>query len=103
MGPLRITHILGDVTERSFKESFVTGIRDMLNFISLISISLFIMNLLPIPIADGGLILFAFVELILKRQIKPKILYYTQIAGFAIIGFIFLLALWGDISFFLGR
>lgn len=102
-GPLRITHILGDVTERSFKESFVTGIRDMLNFISLISISLFIMNLLPIPIADGGLILFAFVELILKRQIKPKILYYTQIAGFAIIGFIFLLALWGDISFFLGR
>ena len=75
----------------------------MLNFISLISISLFIMNLLPIPIADGGLILFAFTEWALRREIKPKFLYYMQLAGFVIIGIVFLFALWGDISFFLKK
>ena len=102
-GPLRITHILGDVAQKGFKESFKEGTADLLNFISLISISLFIMNLLPIPIADGGLILFAFTEWALRREIKPKFLYYMQLAGFVIIGIVFLFALWGDISFFLKK
>ena len=61
------------------------------------------MNLLPIPIADGGLILFAFAEWVLRKQIRPKILYYLQIAGFVLIGAIFLLALWGDIGYFLKK
>ncbi len=102
-GPLRITHILGDVAERGFKESLAAGTADLLNFVSLISISLFIMNLLPIPIADGGLILFAFAEWVLRKQIRPKILYYLQMAGFVLIGAIFLLALWGDIGYFLKK
>lgn len=102
-GPLRITHILGDVAEQGFRESFLTGISDILNFISLISISLFIMNLLPIPILDGGLILFAFLELILQKQINPRILYYVQFIGIAFIGIVFLFALWGDFWFFFGK
>ena len=102
-GPLRITHILGDIAEQGFKESFLTGISDLLNFISLISISLFIMNLLPIPILDGGLILFAFLEFILRKQINPRILYYVQFIGIAFIGIVFLFALWGDFWFFFGK
>ena len=102
-GPLRITHILGDVAQKGFKESFKEGTADLLNFISLISISLFIMNLLPIPILDGGLILFAFIEFIFRRQIHPKVLYYVQFIGIAFIGVVFIFALWGDIGYFLGR
>ncbi|WP_024466857.1 RIP metalloprotease RseP [Treponema pedis] len=99
-GPLRITHILGDTAEQGFKESFLTGLSDVLNIVSLISISLFIMNLLPVPVLDGGLILFALTEFVLRRQIHPKILYYIQFIGFAFIGAVFLFALWGDFWFF---
>ncbi|WP_252723348.1 site-2 protease family protein [Treponema pedis] len=99
-GPLRITHILGDTAEQGFKESFLTGLSDVLNIVSLISISLFIMNLLPVPVLDGGLILFALTEFVLRRQIRPKILYYIQFIGFAFIGAVFLFALWGDFWFF---
>ena len=102
-GPVRITHMLGDVAAQGFKAGFLIGLSDILNFVSIISISLFIMNLLPIPILDGGLILFAFIEFIFKRQIHPKVLYYVQFIGIAFIGVVFLFALWGDIGYFLGR
>jgi len=102
-GPVRITHMLGDVAAQGFKAGFLIGLSDILNFVSIISISLFIMNLLPIPILDGGLILFAFIEFIFRRQIHPKVLYYVQFIGIAFIGVVFLFALWGDIGYFLGR
>lgn len=102
-GPVRITHMLGDVAAQGFKAGFLIGLSDILNFVSIISISLFIMNLLPIPILDGGLILFAFIEFIFKRQIHPKVLYYVQFIGIAFIGVVFIFALWGDIGYFLGR
>lgn len=102
-GPVRITHMLGDVAAQGFKAGFLIGLSDILNFVSIISISLFIMNLLPIPILDGGLILFAFIEFIFRRQIYPKVLYYVQFIGIAFIGIVFIFALWGDIGYFLGR
>ena len=102
-GPVRITHMLGDVAAQGFKAGFLIGLSDILNFVSIISISLFIMNLLPIPILDGGLILFAFIEFIFRRQIHPKVLYYVQFIGIAFIGVVFIFALWGDIGYFLGR
>ena len=102
-GPVRSTHMLGDVAAQGFKAGFLIGLSDILNFVSIISISLFIMNLLPIPILDGGLILFAFIEFIFRRQIHPKVLYYVQFIGIAFIGVVFIFALWGDIGYFLGR
>ncbi|AIN92716.1 RIP metalloprotease RseP [Treponema putidum] len=102
-GPVRITHMLGDVAAQGFKAGFLIGLSDILNFISIISISLFIMNLLPIPILDGGLILFAFIEFIFRKQIHPKVLYYVQFIGIAFIAIVFVFALWGDIGYFLGR
>ena len=102
-GPVRITHMLGDIAAQGFKAGFLIGLSDILNFVSIISISLFIMNLLPIPILDGGLILFAFIEFIFRRQIHPKVLYYVQFIGIAFIGIVFIFALWGDIGYFLGR
>ncbi len=100
-GPLRITHMLGDIASQGFANSFWTGLSDLLNFMALISISLFIMNLLPIPILDGGMIFFAIIEIIIRKPVHPKVLYYVQFIGFAFIAFVFIFALWGDIRFFI--
>ena len=100
-GPARITKMIGETAEAGFKAGFSTGVVSVLNFLALISISLFIMNLLPIPILDGGLILFALIEFIRKRQIKPKFLYYIQFVGIGIIVILFVIALFSDINYFI--
>lgn len=102
-GPLRISHMLGEVAESAVTQNIKAGITNILYFISVISISLFVMNLLPIPVFDGGLIFMAVVQIIIRRQVRPRTLYYTQFIGFILIAFIFVFALWGDIRFLLGR
>ena len=99
-GPARITKMIGETAEAGFKAGFRAGVVSVLNFLALISISLFIMNLLPIPILDGGLILFALIEFIRKKQIKPKVLYYVQFIGIGIIVILFIIALFSDINYF---
>jgi len=101
-GPLRITHMIGDVAQEGFKVSKSDGWRAMLYFISIISISLFIMNLLPIPVLDGGLILLSLITAIARREISPKIIYRVQFIGFIFIALLFVFALTSDILFFVG-
>ena len=90
-GPVRITMMIGDVAE--------SGFASLAEFLSIICVSLFLMNLLPIPILDGGMILFALVEFIYGRPMKPKTLYYVQFIGIVFILFVFIFALFGDIHF----
>ena len=68
-----------------------------------ISISLFFMNLLPIPVLDGGIILIAFIEMIIRKKINPRIQYYIQFIGIAFIAFLFFIGLFGDIKYFFKR
>ena len=102
-GPLRITVMLGDSAKDGFSAGFKEGVVTVLQFLSVISISLFIMNLLPIPILDGGLIVFALIEAIFKKGISPKIQYYIQFVGIAILLILFAVALFGDVSFLIDK
>ena len=102
-GPIRITLMLGEAAKSGFALSFSDGIVTVLNFLALISTSLFIMNLLPIPVLDGGLMLFAFIELIFGRGVKPKTLYIVQIIGWIIIAILFVIGFSGDLHYIFGR
>jgi regulator of sigma E protease len=102
-GPVRITVMLGDTVKAGFSENFNAGLAGTLNFMALISVSLFIMNLLPIPILDGGLVLFALIEFVRRRQVRPKILYYVQFVGIAFIVLLFAVALFSDIGYLRSR
>ncbi len=101
-GPVRITKMLGDTAIEGFTASFSTGVITVLNFLALISISLFIMNLLPIPVLDGGLLLFALIEAVTKKKLHPKFLYYIQFVGIAFIFVLFGIALFSDIRYLFG-
>ena len=54
------------------------------------------MNLLPVPVLDGGLILFGLIEAASAKPIHPKIIYYGQFAGVALIFILFGIALFSD-------
>lgn len=100
-GPARITTMLGSTAKYGFKESFRTGIVSVLQFMAIISISLFFMNLLPIPILDGSLVLFSLIEGIFSIEISPKLKNKVQYVGLVFIAALFLLALAGDARYIL--
>ena len=102
-GPARITTMLGDTVKEGFSEGARIGIISTLQFLALISVSLFITNLLPVPILDGGLILFALIEIVARRKMHPKLLYYIQYVGIAFIALLMVLALAGDVRYFIGK
>ena len=99
-GPARITSMLGDTAKSGFQAGFRNGLAAVLQFMALISISLFIMNLLPIPILDGFLVLTSIIEAIFGVRVSPKVRNVVQYAGIALIALLFLLALSGDFHYF---
>ncbi|MBQ2465707.1 MAG: site-2 protease family protein [Treponema sp.] len=102
-GPARITTMLGGAVKEGFKAGLGIGVVSTLEFLALISISLFITNLLPIPILDGGLILFAFIECVFRRKMHPKVLYYIQFIGIAFIALLLVIAIASDFRYFIGK
>ena len=102
-GPVKITSMLGETVKFSFTENFKTGLISTLQFMAIINISLFLMNLLPVPVLDGGLILFSLIELVIRKKLHPKVLYYMQFVGLAFIMLLFAIALIGDISWLIKK
>ncbi len=102
-GPARITYMVGTVASRGLREGWADGLSQLFNFLSLLSIGLFIMNLMPIPLLDGGQILLFVVEGIRRKPLKLKTVYRYQAVGMAVVLAIFLLTTIADLTFFSGR
>ncbi len=89
-GPITIAQV-ANATAQSGLESFVS-------FIALLSISLGVLNLMPIPILDGGHLLYYFIELVVGRPIPEKIqVWGLQMGIFVIVG-IMMLAFYNDLA-----
>lgn len=101
-GPARITSMMGETAKSGFSAGFKTGIVSILQFMALISVSLFIMNLLPIPVLDGFLVFTSIIEAIFGIRVSPKVRNVVQYIGIALIAMLFLLALSGDFHYFSG-
>ena len=99
-GPVRITYLMGEVAAGGFSESIKTGLSSAFNILALISIALCMMNLLPLPILDGGMIILYLVEMIKRKPIHPKAISVFQTAGIVIIFSLMIFAAFNDILFF---
>jgi regulator of sigma E protease len=102
-GPIRISYYVGEVASNSFKAGFKTGLTTIFRFLSIISVALGFANLLPIPIFDGGLILYTSIEIIRGKELKPSVFYKYQSIGFFIILILFFLTTYSDISYLFSK
>ena len=98
-GPIKLTYYMGEVASSGFKSSLSEGFSNFFRFMSLISVALGFMNLLPIPVIDGGMIVFNIVELASGRPPKTKSLYRYQMIGSFLILLLLLLAVFSDLNF----
>ena len=74
------------------------GFSDILAFIGALNLILMVMNLLPIPILDGGQILFCFIEGIRKKALTERTQIVSQNIGFVLLMMLMFFAFWNDIS-----
>jgi len=78
------------------------GISVFLGFMALISVNLAVLNLLPIPVLDGGQVLFLIGEAILRRPLSVKTRERLTIVGLVLIAMLTILAFSNDIRRLLG-
>jgi len=102
-GPARITYLVGSTATESIKASGFSGIPTILSFLAFLSVSLFIMNLLPIPALDGGQIVLSVTEILRRKPLLTKTIYRFQFVGAAMIMALFFLATFSDVLFFAGK
>lgn len=72
------------------------GLNYYIHFVALISINLAILNLLPIPILDGGHILFNLIEAVIRKKISQRTINIAQQVGLFIIICLMILAFYND-------
>lgn len=102
-GPIRITYLVGEVASQGFNQGLARGLFIVFRFLSMLSVALCFMNLLPIPALDGGFIIVSIAEIILRKQIRPKFFYRYQIIGFTILFAILILTVFNDVFYLAGR
>ncbi|OGB92374.1 MAG: RIP metalloprotease RseP, partial [candidate division NC10 bacterium RBG_16_65_8] len=94
-GPILIAQLAGEVAQR--------GIVELLSFTALLSINLAILNLLPIPILDGGHLLFSFIEWLRGKPVSLRKREIAQQVGMVLLVSLMVFAFYNDIFRWLGQ
>ena len=89
-GPITIAKVAGASAE--------SGLGDFLNFLAYLSISLGVLNLLPIPVLDGGHLLYYLVEWVRGRPLSERVQGWGMQIGISLVIGVMLLALVNDLG-----
>tara|TARA_B110000285_G_C14610022_1_gene374517 strand:- start:163 stop:564 length:402 start_codon:yes stop_codon:yes gene_type:complete len=92
-GPIGIVQMSGDMAK--------AGLIPFLYLMALLSISLGVMNLLPIPVLDGGQLVMLGVEAVRGSPMPEKMENLFYMSGWVAVGFLMVFAIFNDISKFL--
>ena len=97
-GEISLKNISGPVTIADYAgQSARLGPLAFISFIAFISISLGVMNLLPIPMLDGGHLLYYFAEIVRGRPPSERFLEWSQRVGMFLLAGLMVVALFNDV------
>jgi regulator of sigma E protease len=88
-GPLRIAQMSGEIAQ--------SGMIALIWFMALLSVNLGLINLFPVPMLDGGHLLFYFIEVLRGKPLSEKAQEWGFRIGFGLIVGLMILATWNDI------
>ena len=95
-GIIRIAEMTGDISKSQNFINFVV-------FMALLSVNLGLINLFPIPVLDGGHVVFYVIEIITRRELNEKVRDYLFRAGFALLIALMIFATYNDIVHLINR
>jgi regulator of sigma E protease len=88
-GPISIARISGEMVRR--------GVMPVLALMAMISLQLGIMNLLPIPVLDGGHIMILLIEGVARRDLSLRVKERIQQVGFAVLAALMIVVIYNDV------
>ena len=71
-GPIGMTSAISQATAAGLESSFWNGLSNLIFVMTIITINLGIVNLLPLPALDGGRLIFLIIEAVRRKPIKPE-------------------------------
>ena len=99
VGELSVKNLSGPITiAKVAGASAQSGVGDFLYFLALLSISLGVLNLLPIPVLDGGHLLFYLIEWVRGRPLSERVQGWGMQIGISLVLGVMLLALVNDLG-----
>lgn len=93
-GPTRIAYISGKVAE--------SGLGPLFMLAGILSISIGLINLLPVPMLDGGHLVFYAIEAVFGRPVSPRAQEISFRVGFGLVIMLMLFSTWNDITHLTG-
>ena len=103
VGEVSLRNISGPITIADYAgQSAQSGTASYLLFLALISISLGVLNLLPIPLLDGGHLMYYAIEIVRGRPLSDRALEIGQHAGLVLLIALMAFALYNDVHRLLG-
>lgn len=88
-GPIRIAELAGQQME--------AGWMNLLYFMGLLSVNLGILNLLPVPVLDGGHLVFLSLEAVRRKPLSERAMEISQKVGIAVLGTLMVFVFYNDI------
>ena len=79
-------------------QALAAGFFALLSIIALLSVNLGVINLLPLPVLDGGYLLILLIELVTRKKLGGKGMEIVIVCGWIFLGFVFMLTMWNDIA-----
>ncbi|MDA0822218.1 MAG: RIP metalloprotease RseP [Proteobacteria bacterium] len=98
IGEASVDNLSGPISIAQFAgQSAKLGLSRFLDFLGLVSISLGVLNLLPIPLLDGGHLMYYLLEFVLRRPVPESVQVVGQQVGFMLLLGLMGLAVYNDI------
>ena len=99
IGEVSLKNVSGPITIAEYAgQSAQLGMAPYLSFLALISISLFVLNLLPVPVLDGGHLLYYTIEFLKGSPLSERTMEFGQHVGIALIMVLMAFALFNDVT-----
>ena len=99
IGEASLKNITGPITIADYAgQTARVGLISFLSFMAFISISLGVMNLLPIPVLDGGHLLYYSLELFSGRPVSERVSALAQRAGIGLLMVLMAVAMFNDVA-----
>ena len=88
-GPILIAQMAGQQAQE--------GVGNFLHFLAVLSINLGVLNLLPVPVLDGGHLLFFLVEAVIRKPVSVRVREMAQQVGICLLALLMVYAFYNDI------
>jgi regulator of sigma E protease len=99
IGEAALENISGPISIAQFAGATAgIGLIEFLSFLAVISVSLGVLNLLPVPVLDGGHLLFYLVEFVIGKPLPEKAQQYGQQIGMALLLMLMTVAIFNDLQ-----